>query len=57
MAPLTQRGSVVYRLNETLIDADNSLLFEKGDILSHDTMSSLIDAGWYEIEVTIIVLQ
>lgn len=56
MVSNTNRGSVVYRLEETLQD-DAQIVFAKGVILSHETMQDLIEAGWFEIKVTVIVLQ
>ena len=42
---------IVYRLNEALDS------YEKGDIISADTLNKLIQEGWYEISVTLIVVQ
>ncbi len=56
MQTTPRTGAVVYRLEESITDAELQLSFDKGDILSHETMQKLI-ANWYEIKVTIIVLQ
>lgn len=57
MAPNTLHGSVVYRLEENIIDKENNIYLSKGDVLSHETMSKLIALDWYEIKVTIMVLR
>ncbi len=57
MINITRTGQVAYRLEESITDEELQLSFNKGDILSHETMQKLIAADWYEIKVTIIVLQ
>lgn len=57
MAPNTLYGSIVYRLEENIIDKDNAIYLSKGDVVSHETMSKLIELDWYEIKVTIMVLR
>lgn len=56
MINTTRAGQVVYRLEESITDEELQLSFDKGDNLSHETLQKLI-ANWYEIKVTIIVLQ
>ena len=57
MLTTARTGQVVYRLEESITDEELQLSFGKGDILSHETLQKLIAADWYEIKVTIIVLQ
>ena len=41
---------IVYRLEESLGD------FNKGEYISHETLRKFVEDGWYDIKVTIIVV-
>lgn len=46
---------IVYRLEEPVSLKDN--VYKEGDIISAETIHKLIQDGYYEIHVTIIVVQ
>lgn len=49
--------TIVYRLEESLEELIHGTNLYKGDIISQETLNKLIADGWYEIKVTIIVVQ
>ena len=48
---------IVYRLEESLEEYIHGTGFYAGTIISQDTLNKLIAEGWYEIKVTVIVVQ